>query len=100
MGSLLLFSLVVMADGTEPGLEAEQALTSSEVGTRIFGETEQATGLYLVPWENSRASDIDRPPSLLDAPMVGLNVEEFERYAQWVKARKAYRLWRLNRNNW
>ena len=97
-------SVSAWADGSQS--DAEQGslnTTQPDViapGTRIYGESEQAAGLYLVPWENSQASDVDRPPSLLDAPLTELDVAEFERYAQWIEAEKAYRLWRLHRNNW
>lgn len=102
MTAIVMSSTVVLGDDRRGG-NSEGSGQQSEtegVGTNIYGEAEQAAGLYLVPWENSQASDVDRPPSLLDAPMTDLNVEEFERYAQWVKERKAYRLWRLHRNNW
>ena len=42
------------------------------VGTTIYGDHEQALGLYLMPWKEEAASDIDRPPQLLQlSPKLG-----------------------------
>ncbi|WP_029891435.1 hypothetical protein [Polycyclovorans algicola] len=55
-----LAPLGVAADDTET-----VPATAAAVGTTIFGDHEQALGLYLMPWKEEAASDIDRPPQLL-----------------------------------
>lgn len=70
------------------------------LAARIYGSQEQASGLFLMPWQSAQASDVDRPPSLLNEPPQRWEAQEFERYIEWHQAHQAYRRWRLQRNNW
>lgn len=76
------------------------AVEEVSLATRIYGESEQAAGLFLMPWQSAEVSDVDRPPSLLDARPEPLDQQSFNRYVQWYQAQQAYRRWRLQRNNW
>jgi hypothetical protein len=67
-------------------------------GTTIVGERESALGLYLAPWQNEAASDLDRPPGLLDVPLQRLDAARFERQVQYQEAIDAYRRERLFRS--
>mgnify|MGYP003646790516 CR=1 FL=1 len=89
---LLMITLPVAA--TNPG-GAEQ-----QMGMTIHGDDEAAVGLYLMPWGEEPVSDIDRPPQLIDEGPQLINPEEFQRYAEWHQAHRAYRFWRLQSNDW
>ncbi|WP_373096090.1 hypothetical protein [Zhongshania sp.] len=76
------------------------AAAGQEMGVTVHGESEAPVGLYLMPWGEEPVSDIDRPPQLIDESPQVIDPEEFQRYAQWYQAHRAYRYWRLQRNNW
>jgi len=76
------------------------AAAEQEMGVTIRGDDEAAVGLYLMPWGEEPVSDIDRPPQLIDESPKSINVDEFQRYAEWQQAHRAYRYWRLQSNNW
>lgn len=84
LAALLLSHTALKAEtATEP---AEPAL-----GTTIFGDHEQALGLYLMPWQEELASDIDRPPQLLPLmPELGA-AEDAESRAALYESINAYR---------
>lgn len=75
-------------------------LEEGDLATHIYADSEGATGLFLMPWQRAESSDVDRPPSLLDAVPQQLDPEGFQRHFQWYQAQRAYRHWRLQRNNW
>lgn len=77
---------------------AAQAQEADTDGTTIVGEREAAVGLYLAPWQDEHASDLDRPPALLDAPAQALDPERFQRLADYDEAIGAYRRERLYRS--
>lgn len=59
---------------------------ATEAGTTIVGEQESAVGLFLTPWQDERASNLDRPPSRLspaspDAGSFAASAAAYE--AQW-----------------
>ncbi len=64
---------------------------ASEAGTTIVGEQESAVGLFLTPWQDERASNVDRPPSRLspatpDAGSFAASAAAYE--AQWTYRRE------------
>ncbi len=74
------------------------AENAAEAGTTIVGEREAAVGLYLAPWQDEQASDLDRPPALFDVPAEVLDAERFQRLAEYDEAVGAYRRERLYRS--
>ena len=70
------------------------------MGMTVHGDAAAAVGLYLMPWSNEQVSDIDRPPRLLSENIEQLDVDEFQKMAEWDRARRGYQTWRLQRNNW
>jgi hypothetical protein len=62
------------------------------------GEREAAIGLYLAPWQDEHASDLDRPPGLYDVPLQTLDVQRFRRQADYDEAIRDYRRERLYRS--
>lgn len=71
--------------------EAVPEPTEPTLGTTIFGDHEQALGLYLMPWQEELASDIDRPPQLLPLmPELG-SAEAAESHAALYESINAYR---------
>jgi hypothetical protein len=90
---ILFFAALPVAAANSVGDEQQMGMT-------IHGDDEAAVGLYLMPWGEEPVSDIDRPPQLIDEGPQQINPEEFQRYAEWHQAHRAYRLWRLQSNNW
>ncbi|MEC9363179.1 MAG: hypothetical protein ACPHN2_18785 [Sinimarinibacterium flocculans] len=68
------------------------------VGTTIVGEREAAVGLYLAPWQDEQASDLDRPPGLYDVPLQALDARGFGLQADYDEAIRNYRRERLYRS--
>jgi hypothetical protein len=82
-----------------PALMAQAgADPASAAGTTIIGEREAAIGLYLAPWQDEHASDLDRPPGLYDVPLQTLDVQSFRRQADYDEAIRDYRRERLYRS--
>ncbi|GAA4106700.1 hypothetical protein [Zhongshania borealis] len=90
---ILFFAALPVAAANPVGGEQQMGMT-------IHGDDEAAVGLYLMPWGEEPVSDIDRPPQLIDEGPQQINPEEFQRYAEWHQAHRAYRLWRLQSDNW
>ncbi len=90
---ILFFAALPVAAANPVGDEQQMGMT-------IHGDDEAAVGLYLMPWGEEPVSDIDRPPQLIDEGPQQINPEEFQRYAEWHQAHRAYRMWRLQSNNW
>ena len=66
-----------------------------EAGTTIVGEQESAIGLFLTPWQDERASNLDRPPSRL-APAAPA-ADSFAASAAAYESQWAYRREQLQR---
>lgn len=73
------------------------APAASAPGTTIVGEREAAVGLYLTPWREEAASDVDRPPRLFEPPRQTLEAAEFEREVELRESIEAYHRARLLR---
>ncbi|HEY1077104.1 MAG TPA: hypothetical protein VGE51_10490 [Fontimonas sp.] len=72
-------------------LAAESA--GGDSGTTIVGEREAAVGLYLTPWREERASDVDRAPRLYEASGDSVNAADLQRQVDVRESMEAY--WRL-----
>jgi hypothetical protein len=71
--------------------DVPESAAAETLGTTIFGDQEQALGLYLMPWQEEAASDIDRPPQLLHLlPELG-SAESAETRAVLYESINAYR---------
>ncbi|MDM4768734.1 hypothetical protein [Solimonas sp. SE-A11] len=82
--SLCLWGTVALAQPPAP-----------EAGTTIVGEQESAVGLFLTPWQDERASDVDRPPSRLSP--VTPDAGSFAASAMAYESQWAYRREQLQR---
>lgn len=60
-------------------------------GTTIVGERESDQGLYLTPWKEEHADDIDPPPGLLDVPPGPVDPRAFARQVRDAATLAAYR---------
>lgn len=74
-----------------------QAQPAPEAGTTIVGEQESAVGLYLTPWQDEYASDLDRPPSRLVATPQPLAAAAYIRRSDAEATLQAYRREQLQR---
>lgn len=71
-GGLIMFCVCRGVVAIEPATDPAASAPAETVGTTIYGDHEQALGLYLMPWKEEAASDIDRPPRLLQlSPKLG-----------------------------
>lgn len=59
--------------------------------TVIVADRDAAVGLYLLPWKEEAASDIDLPPRLHDVPAQALDPIRFARRTADDEADAAYR---------
>ncbi|TJY61155.1 hypothetical protein E4T66_11060 [Sinimarinibacterium sp. CAU 1509] len=91
---LALFALALIS-GWQPAAAQDSATAP---GTTIVGEQDTAVGLYLTPWQDETASDVDRPPGLYAPPLAQLDPMEFQRLVDYDDARLAYRRERLQRS--
>ncbi|AXQ27570.1 hypothetical protein D0B54_02250 [Solimonas sp. K1W22B-7] len=87
----LLLSLCLLS-----GVAAAEA-PAAESGTTIVGEQESSVGLFLTPWQDERASDLDRPPSRLAPATPSLDATDFGRSAAAYETLLAYRREQLQR---
>lgn len=62
-------------------------------GTTIIGEQEAAVGLYLTPWREELASDVDRAPRLYEASGEAVEAAALQRQVDVRESMDAY--WRL-----
>lgn len=49
-------------DRQAEGSASVAAANGAGTGTTIFGRQDSSVGLYLLPWKEDQASDLDRPP--------------------------------------
>ncbi len=56
---------------------AAQGQEATGFGTAIIGEQEAAIGLFITPWGEDEASNIDRPPRLFEVPLEPLDPAAF-----------------------
>ncbi len=62
-------------------------------GTTIIGEHEAAVGLYLTPWREELASDVDRAPRLYEPQSGAVDSADLLRQLEVRESMDAY--WRL-----
>jgi hypothetical protein len=70
---------------------AENPAVDTTDGTTIVGERESDQGLYLTPWKEEHADDIDPPPGLLDIRPAAVDPRAFARQVRDAATLAAYR---------
>lgn len=87
-------TLLLLSAGLLPlaALAAEPA-KAPEMETVIVGDREAAVGLYLLPWKEEAASDIDHPPHQYQ--LQALDAQQFRQQVEDEQANAAYRRVRL-----
>lgn len=80
--------LLAGAFAAQAGAEVEQT-----AGTTVIGEREAAVGLYLTPWREEAASDIDRAPRLYEPGSEAIDGTDLVRQVETRESMEAY--WRL-----
>jgi hypothetical protein len=73
-----------------PAVNTSQ-LKLDDPGTTIVGERDSDLGLYLTPWKEEHADNIDLPPSLLDEPAQPVDARGFSRQVREAGTIRAYR---------
>ena len=88
-----LFALVANAAAQTSADSAAKKNSSSAdgAGTTIIGEKESAIGLYITPWKEEYAGDMDRPPGLLDESPAPLDERNFRGSVDYYDTVTAYR---------
>ena len=74
-----------------PAVDTMQQKLSDGPGTTIVGERDSDLGLYLTPWKEEHADNIDPPPSLLDEQPQTVNPRGFARQVRDASTISAYR---------
>jgi hypothetical protein len=96
----VLASLVFISPVFAAGEDNTNIPDNVAMGMTVHGDAAAAVGLYLMPWSNEQASDVDRPPRLLSENVEAVDSQNFKQVAEWDQARRDYQIWRLQRNNW
>ncbi len=86
----IILALTLVA-GTAPAQEP------AGFGTAIIGEQEAAIGLFITPWGEDEASNIDRPPRLFEVPLKPVDPAAFRTQVQTWAAIEDDRRGRLSR---
>lgn len=87
---LLLGMAAQLAQAVAWAAEAAQPKAPT-METVIVGDRDSAVGLYLLPWKEEAASDIDLPPRLHEVPAQALETSQFARHVGDEEANAAYR---------
>lgn len=74
-----------------PAVDTLKQAQAGEAGTTIVGERDSEVGLYLTPWKEEHADNIDPPPSLLDEPPQPLDAHSFAQHLRDAGTISAYR---------
>jgi len=81
-----------------PSTSGSAAKAVGDNGTTIVGDQDAAVGLYLTPWKDESAADIDRAPGLFEQKPGLLNAPAFKRQIENDDALAAYRRTRWEQN--
>lgn len=97
-GLLYGFAAAASGQGEQPAVDTRASkVAADELGTTIVGEEESAIGLYIMPWKEESASDLDRPPSLYRLPTETAPASAVQRQTEFYEAHAAYRREQLQR---
>lgn len=93
IAALLQAGSALAAPADKPAVDTQAA-----AGTNIVGEMESAVGLYLMPWQEEAAGDVDRPPRLVDEPLQPVDGARFAGKVRTDESIAAYRRAGVNRD--
>ena len=79
----------VAAPNENPTVDTMKA--APDPGTTVIGDADSNQGLYLTPWKEEHADNIDPPPGLLDVQPRPLNPRAFARQVRDAATVNAYR---------
>jgi hypothetical protein len=81
-------------------LKAKQppAHAAGEAGTTIVGEQDSDVGLYLTPWKEEHADNIDPPPGLFNQAPQPVDARRFSRMVRDSVSVDAYRRQQMDPN--
>jgi hypothetical protein len=81
-----------------PAVDTMQQKPEDGPGTTIVGEHDSDLGLYLTPWKEEHADNLDPPPGLLDVPPQAIEPRRFARQVRDAATINAYRREQLQPN--
>lgn len=90
MGVSSSFAAAVPADAG-----SKNSARQVDSGTTVVGDQDAAVGLFLTPWKNEAAADMDRAPGLLDREAATGDSQSLNRRIANEDALAAYRRSRL-----
>jgi hypothetical protein len=67
-------------------------------GTTLIGDQDSEVGLYLTPWKEEHADDLDPPPGLLDQTLQPIDGASFGRTVREAATVSAYRHEQMQRS--
>ncbi len=100
IASAALAAKPAAAPGENPAVDTMQQKAQTTDGTTVVGDGESDQGLYLTPWKDEHADNIDPPPSLLDVPPKPIDPRGFARQVRDAATLTAYRREQLQPNRW
>jgi hypothetical protein len=97
-GLLTLASPAALWGAESQPVTAGGKAVKTDNGTEIIGDQDSAVGLFLTPWKNETAADIDRAPGLFDAKSGPVDPKVFAQKIENDDALAAYRRSRTQSN--
>lgn len=85
------------APGENPAVDTSPD-KGGDPGTTIIGEQDSDVGLYLTPWKEEHADDLDPPPGLLDQTLQPIDGASFGRKVREQATVSAYRHEQMQRS--
>ena len=86
------------APAENPKENASPARDAGDPGTTLMGERDSAVGLYLTPWKEEHADDLDPQPGLLDHTLQPIDGASFGRTVREAATVTAYRREQMQRS--
>lgn len=87
------------APAENPAVNTSPAKDGGDPGTTIIGEQDSDVGLYLTPWKEEHADDLDPPPGLLDQTLQPIDGASFGRNVREAATVSAYRHEQMQRSH-
>lgn len=93
----IAFPVALWAAESQPATESGRTVKTDN-GTEIIGDQDSAVGLFLTPWKNETAADIDRAPGLFDSKSSPIDPKVFAQKVENDDALAGYRRSRTQSN--
>ena len=86
------------APAENPAVNTSRIKDAGEPGTTLIDERDSDVGLYLTPWKEEHADDLDPPPGLLDQTLQPIDGGSFGRSVREAATVTTYRHEQMQRS--